>query len=916
MPSRDALEIPGSESHMISLRTHRSLQRRAGLLGLLALSLAATACADEQDSEDLGDVSLRPGPSPVFDLDISIAGDDVVLDWSSVAGEGSATVYRSTSPSLRADLLAGQQGSWDVIPVGSNASSYTDVGAASHSQATPTYYYVVVLQSDAGDRTSPMGMKISTAMAPGYNKMAVCMEGGPSRASDVVARLGSSVGGVWGWDAVSQSYRHWTPLDGVGGDADFALPLGSVFAAEVDGSTPAFQSLVGLVPATNDDFTVSARPGYNWATLPVSYDGPTQASYWVGQAGYWGIGRWNNLTQSQSWYWSAQDPDFALEACRPHYTYLPPNACSTSEDCSEDAFCYFVDAAACGDAAAGLCKARPMGCEDAPQGEVCGCDGVTYDSVCEAEQAGTTVASEGACAVVEVDECETVTCQNGGVCTDLPGDDTWECACAPGYTGTNCEIDIDECESSPCVNGDCQDLVNGWECLCAPGWSGLTCDTPVEVEVTCPCMELSADFAAIIADPMTTDEGGQCVINVGSNVGSIYGAGIYPPAPYAAFSQAVVSTYNDLPACWTQSDFVNGADITGTGSAFVLLTPEEAIACGEVIAAAGEAVGLTCLDECVSPNPCQNGGTCTDQPGEGTYTCECATGFSGTNCEIEEVYDPNACPCLDPALLDGQYAEIVQVLFSAAVACDTSVPGSASITGDFGGVTLDFYVSGGYCSNTYTDLFGYPQIPTTEIQAQDCIAQIEAAAAAASLTCDGGSVDECESSPCQNGGDCADGPDTNDYECACAPGYTGTNCEIDIDECESSPCVNGNCIDLVNAWECECQPGWEGLTCDTAVAQATCPCNTMPYWTNAVTQEEVTFCDDGVTLEAYYLADASSPYNMAALYITATTCGYEVFPHVGEGSMSITAEQAAACLSDLEAWRAASGITDCYDSPY
>ena len=31
------------------------------------------------------------------------------------------------------------------------------------------------------------------------------------------------------------------------------------------------------------------------------------------------------------------------------------------------------------------------------------------------------------------------------------------------------------------------------------------------------------------------------------------------------------------------------------------------------------------------PNPCQNGGACTD--GANTYTCECAEGFNGTNCE-------------------------------------------------------------------------------------------------------------------------------------------------------------------------------------------------------------------------------------------------------------------------------------------
>ena len=37
-------------------------------------------------------------------------------------------------------------------------------------------------------------------------------------------------------------------------------------------------------------------------------------------------------------------------------------------------------------------------------------------------------------------------------------------------------------------------------------------------------------------------------------------------------------------------------------------------------------------------------------------------------------------------------------------------------------------------------------------------------------------VDECVSSPCENGGTCNDG--INSYTCYCLPGYEGDNCEI------------------------------------------------------------------------------------------------------------------------------------------
>jgi len=38
--------------------------------------------------------------------------------------------------------------------------------------------------------------------------------------------------------------------------------------------------------------------------------------------------------------------------------------------------------------------------------------------------------------------------------------------------------DINECESLPCENGAaCNDLVNGYTCTCQPGYTGLICQT-------------------------------------------------------------------------------------------------------------------------------------------------------------------------------------------------------------------------------------------------------------------------------------------------------------------------------------------------------------------------------------------------------------------------------------------------------
>ena len=50
-------------------------------------------------------------------------------------------------------------------------------------------------------------------------------------------------------------------------------------------------------------------------------------------------------------------------------------------------------------------------------------------------------------------------------------------------------------------------------------------------------------------------------------------------------------------------------------------------------------------------------------------------------------------------------------------------------------------------------------------------------------------MNECVSSPCQNGGECLDA--ANSFICQCKPGFVGPLCEINFDECVSGPCMNG-----------------------------------------------------------------------------------------------------------------------------
>ncbi|KAL3881472.1 hypothetical protein ACJMK2_027911 [Sinanodonta woodiana] len=77
---------------------------------------------------------------------------------------------------------------------------------------------------------------------------------------------------------------------------------------------------------------------------------------------------------------------------------------------------------------------------------------------------------------------------------------------------------------------------------------------------------------------------------------------------------------------------------------------------------------------------------------------------------------------------------------------------------------------------------------------------------------DKGDVNECESFPCENGGNCTD--IIGSYECDCPTGFIGVNCTEDINECDLSPCGNNSkCINTYGSYLCECYIGWTGENC-------------------------------------------------------------------------------------------------------
>lgn len=70
---------------------------------------------------------------------------------------------------------------------------------------------------------------------------------------------------------------------------------------------------------------------------------------------------------------------------------------------------------------------------------------------------------------------------------------------------------------------------------------------------------------------------------------------------------------------------------------------------------------------------------------------------------------------------------------------------------------------------------------------------------------------------CHNGGECIEGKGL-EFTCNCAAGWTGVYCDSEIDECESSPCQNGAvCVDKLAHYLCACPTGYTGVNCEEEV---------------------------------------------------------------------------------------------------
>ncbi|NWR22493.1 SNED1 protein, partial [Emberiza fucata] len=441
--------------------------------------------------------------------------------------------------------------------------------------------------------------------------------------------------------------------------------------------------------------------------------------------------------------------------------------------------------------------------------------------------------------------CEDRSCQNRQTCNYIrPG--RYICTCSPGYYGNNCQYGGPRvpgaCLSQPCQNaGSCLETERGYVCECQEGYTGQDCRDQLSEGCECrnggSCLEgnvtvcqcLPGFFGLLCEFEVTTTpcnmntqcpDGGYCMEYGGSYLcvcHTNYGTNHTMPSPCDSepcLNGGSCRVHDDSYSCECPQGFLGmhcekaKPRLCSTGPCRNGGTCREADGeyhCSCPYRFTGKHCEIGKPDPCAS-GPCQNGGTCFHYIGK--YKCDCPPGYTGRHCEIV----PSPCflsPCENGATcedLGGGYActcSLGYVGKHCQLEVDCGIPSEvkhaqASFNSTKVGSLAEYQCELGYILSQHN----HPRVcrvPGVWSDPPECE-----------------EIDECQSQPCLNGGQCKDR--VSAFLCLCEPGYTGHHCELDVDECQSEPCKNsGTCQDLPGSFACSCPEGFLGTQCETEV---------------------------------------------------------------------------------------------------
>ncbi|NXE91314.1 SNED1 protein, partial [Menura novaehollandiae] len=398
--------------------------------------------------------------------------------------------------------------------------------------------------------------------------------------------------------------------------------------------------------------------------------------------------------------------------------------------------------------------------------------------------------------------CLSHPCQNAGSC--LETEQGYVCECREGYSGQDCQDQLSEgCE---CRNGGSCLEGNVTVCQCPPGFFGLLCEfevttTPCNVNTQCPdggyCMEYGGSYLCVchtdygtnhtVPSPCDSEpclNGGSCKIHDDSYI--------------CECPRGFLGTHCERakPRLCSTGPCRNGGTCREADGEYHCTCPYRFT---------GKHCEIGKPDPCAS-GPCQNGGTCFHYIGK--YKCDCSPGYTGRHCEIvlspcflspcengatcEEFGEGYACTCSM-----GYVGKHCQFEVDCGIPSEVK-HAQASFNSTKVGSLAEYQCELGYTLSQHN----HPRVcrvPGVWSDPPEC-----------------DEIDECQSQPCLNGGQCKDR--VSAFLCLCEPGYTGHHCELDVDECQSEPCKNsGTCQDLPGSFACYCPEGFLGTHCETEV---------------------------------------------------------------------------------------------------